>query len=361
MAKMQTQERIPAPRAVLDPEQGAEEAERLLTRKRRSSRAAKLFAAFQVPRGVLVTAIGQTRTVSTTTQKAFRHIGKEYGAPGGGISVFGGAPDKAPTRPPPSGWGAPAGSPFGPGMPQPGGPGGLPPVYDPKGSGGGGSGPQWASPTEPFQAKRAYDKLLTLTVLTVLTGVVGYLAVPVGLAFACLVVAFGLIILSYFKVRWSKVIAPAYAVLEGLGLGAISASYATLGHGIVPLAIVFTGAVFLAALALYRTGLVKVTPRMTAMAMMGGFGIMIVAGLSLVGLSVPGLNSFGPLGVIFGVVFLAIAVLNLFNDFAFVDKAEAAGLPADSEWSVALAMMTALVLVYISMLRIIASMYGGRR
>ncbi|MDQ6783802.1 MAG: Bax inhibitor-1/YccA family protein [Actinomycetota bacterium] len=297
------------------------------------------------------------------TQKAFRHIGKEYGAPGGGVSVFGGAPDKAPTdRPPPSGWGAPAGSPFGQGtILAPGGPGGPPPGYDTKGYGGGGSGPQWAPPTEPFQAKRAYDKLLTLTVITVLTGVVGYVAVPVGLAFGCLIAAFGLIIVSYFKVRWSKVIAPAYAVLEGLGLGAVSAQYATLGHGIVPVAIVFTGAVFVGALALYRTGLVKVTPRMTAMAMMGGFGIMIVAGLSLVGLSIPGLNSFGPLGVIFGVVFLGIAVLNLFNDFDYVAKAEAAGLPADAEWSAALAMMTALVLVYVSMLRIIASMYGGRR
>jgi uncharacterized YccA/Bax inhibitor family protein len=88
---------------------------------------------------------------------------------------------------------------------------------------------------------------------------------------------------------------------------------------------------------------------------------MIVAGLSLVGLSLPGFNSFGPLGVVIGVVFLAVAVLNLFNDFAFVDRAESAGLPADAEWSAALAMMTALVLVYISMLRIIASLYGGRR
>jgi uncharacterized YccA/Bax inhibitor family protein len=294
---------------------------------------------------------------TTTTQKAFRHIGKEYGAPGGGITAFGGAPDPAATRPPaPSGWGAPAGT-----IPRPGGAGGVPPGDDPMGYGGGGSGPQWAPPAEPFQAKRAYDKLLTLTVLTVVTGVVGYVAVPVGLAFACLVVAFGLIILSYFRVRWSKVIAPAYAVFEGLGLGAVSASYATLGHGIVPVAIVFTGAVFVAALALYRTGLVKVTPRMTALAVMGGFGIMIVAALSLVGLSLPGLNSFGPLGVVIGVVFLAVAVLNLFNDFAFVDKAESAGLPADAEWSAALAMMTALVLVYISMLRIIASLYGGRR
>jgi uncharacterized YccA/Bax inhibitor family protein len=41
--------------------------------------------------------------------------------------------------------------------------------------------------------------------------------------------------------------------------------------------------------------------------------------------------------------------------------AEGSGMPADAEWSAAFAMMTALVLVYISMLRILASAYGGRR
>ncbi len=309
--------------------------------------------------------------MSTATQQAFRHIGKSYGTPDGGAAAFGGPPNPA-AAPPAAGpageWGSQSGTATAPRpeSPGPAGPGGFGPGQDGGFGGfgggrfgGGGSNPQWSTATEPFSARRAYDKLLTLTVTAVVFGIVGYLFVPPGLAFGALILAFGLIIVSYFKVRWSKVIAPAYSVLEGVGLGAISASYATLGHGIVPLAIVFTAAVFLAALALYRTGLVRVTPRMTAMAMMGGFGIMIVAGLSLVGLSIPGLNSFGPLGVVFGVVFLAIAVLNLFNDFAFVDKAESAGLPAEAEWSAALAMMTALVLVYVSLLQIIASLYGG--
>lgn len=320
-----------------------------------------IFAAFQVPGCCFPLRWGRLGSVtSTATQKAFRHIGAGYGAPGSGASAFGGAPDKAPTSggSPYGAWGGPAGQGTGT-LPQPGGPGG-PPGYDSRGFGGGSNRP-WSAPTEPFQAKRAYDKLLTLVVITAVSGVVGYLAVPTGIAFACMIAAFGLVVLSWFRMRWAKVIAPAYSVLEGLALGSVSSVYATLGHGIVPVSIAFTGAVFVACLALYRTGLVKVTPRMTAMAMMGGFGIMVVGALSLVGLSLPGLNSFGPLGVVFGVVILAIAVLNLFNDFAYVTKAEAAGLPAESEWAAALAMMTALVLVYISILRIIASMYGGRR
>lgn len=269
-------------------------------------------------------------------------------------------------------WGPPAGAGPGtlerpeaagwapPGAPQAGGPGGSPPGYDTRGyGGGGGSSPQPGGLTERFSAARAYDKLLSLVVLAVVCGVIGYLAVPTGIAFACMVVAFGLVLVSWFRMGWAKVLAPAYAIFEGLALGSISKVYASIGHGIIPVAVVFTGAVFVACLVLYRTGLVKVTPRMVALAYMGGFGILIVGALSLVGLSVPGLNSFGPVGIVFGVIILGIAVLNLFTDFSFVDQAEAAGFPADAEWSAALAMMTALVLVYISILRIVASAYGG--
>ena len=133
------------------------------------------------------------------------------------------------------------------------------------------------------------------------------------------------------------------------------------GHGIVPLAIVFTAAVFVGALVLYRTGLVRVTPRMMSLAFMGALGLVAVGVLSLVGLSLPGVNSFGTAGLVFGVIALAIAVLNLFTDFQYITNAEAAGLSADAEWAAAFAMMTALVLVYISMLRILAGAYGGRR
>lgn len=210
-----------------------------------------------------------------------------------------------------------------------------------------------------FRAAAAYDKLIWLTIIAVVSAVAGYAVVPVGLAFVCMIAAFAVVAVSWFRMRWAKVLAPAYSVLEGVALGAISGAYASASHGIVPAAIVFTAAVFVGALVLYRTGLVRVTSRMMSLAFMGALGLMAVAALSLIGLSLPGINGIGPFGLIFGVVALAVAVLNLFTDFAYIDQAERAGLPAVAEWTAAFAMMTALILVYISILRILAVFAGG--
>lgn len=211
---------------------------------------------------------------------------------------------------------------------------------------------------EPFRASRAFDKLITLSTITLVAAVVGAFAVPPGVAFACIAVAFVIVLVSWFRMRWAKVLAPAYAVFEGVALGAISSAYASFGHHIVPIAVVFTAAVFVAALSLYRTGLVRVTPRMLSLAYMGAIGIIAVGVLSFF-ISVPGFVSFGPIGVVIGIICLAVAVLNLFADFEYVNRSESLGVSSDAEWAAAFAMLTALVLVYLSMLRILASFAGG--
>lgn len=215
------------------------------------------------------------------------------------------------------------------------------------------------APATRFSAARAFDKLIGLVVVALASAVVGYLAVPAGVAFGCMAVAFVLTLVTWWRMSLAKWVAPAYAVCEGVALGAVSAAYASIGHGIIPTAIAFTAAVFLGALALYRTGLVRVTPRMVSLAFMGALGLLAVGVLSLLGLAIPGSASFGPIGLIFGVVGLVVAVLNLFTDFEWVNRSEAMGLSAEGEWAAAFAMMTALVLVYISILRIVAVMYGG--
>lgn len=218
-----------------------------------------------------------------------------------------------------------------------------------------------AAPVTTFKASRVYDKVLGLTIVGLVCAIAGWLVIPEGIAIASMFVAFGIALLSWFRMQWARVLAPAYAVFEGIALGAISAAYATVGHGIVPVAIIFTATVFVTTLALYRSGLVRVTPRMVSMAIMGAMGIMVVSLLSLVlGLfRVNGLNGFGPLGLIIGVVCLGVAVLNLFTDFHYADQGEAMGLPAEAEWAAAFAIFSALVLVYLSILRILASLYGG--
>jgi uncharacterized YccA/Bax inhibitor family protein len=291
----------------------------------------------------------QETTMDTATKKAFQRINKEYATGNTRTTARAGGSTAAPVRP--SGPATSDPAPFGGGWGGGNWGGGF--------GQGGGTAP--VTDTRPFSAARAYDKLVVLAIIALVTGIFGYIAMPIGLAFVCMVAAFGLVLVSWFRMRWARVIAPAYAVLEGLALGAISAEYSTLGHGIVPTAIVFTAGVFVAALVLYRTGLVRVTPRMVSLAMMGGFGLMAVALLSLLGLSLPGVNDLGTFGLLFGVFALAVAVLNLFTDFEFVNRSEQLGVSADAEWSAAFAMMTALVLVYISILRILAAVYGGRR
>jgi uncharacterized YccA/Bax inhibitor family protein len=212
---------------------------------------------------------------------------------------------------------------------------------------------------QTFSAARAYDKLIALATIVLVCAIAGWLVVPVGVAFACVFVAFGIVLVSWFRMRWAKVLAPAYAVTEGIALGAISAAYQTVGHGIVPVAIVFTAGVFVTALFLYRTGLVRVTHRMVAMASMGAVGLLAAVVLSLFIPGHLGFSSFGPWGIIIGVVCLGIAVLNLFTDFDYVHRSEQMGVSADAEWAAAFAMLTALVLVYLSILRILASFYGG--
>ena len=264
---------------------------------------------------------------STTVKRAFQHIGEEYGPPA--ASGYETAPSAAYGGPPPGG-------------PPPGG--------------------SWAPPvTERFSATRAYDKLLMLSTLALGCGIVGYLAVPPKTAYGFMIVAFVIVIAGWFRMRWARYLAPVYAVVEGLALGSVSALFASLGHGIVLTAIVFTAGVFFGALICYRTGLVRVTPRMMSLAFMGALGILAVGLLSLIGVSIPGIHDLTGAGLVFSVLALGIAVLNLFTDFEYVRRSEALGLSAEGEWAAAFAMLTAIVLVYISMLRILGAAYGGGR
>ncbi len=218
--------------------------------------------------------------------------------------------------------------------------------------------PDTWGPSRTYKASRAYDKLIGLTILALVAGIAGWAVVPTGMAFLALIVAFVTVLVSWFRMRWAKVLAPIYAVCEGVGLGAISGLYASQFSGIIPLAIIFTAGVFLATLGLYRTGLVRVTPRFAAMAMIGAGGLIAVGILSLF-IALPIFNAASPLWGIFGVLCLFIAVTNLFVDFDYVQRAEAMRMPAEAEWASAFAMMTALVLVYLSILRILAMFAGG--
>ena len=215
--------------------------------------------------------------------------------------------------------------------------------------------------TERFTAAGVYDKVAGLVVLALVTAAAGYALASPGQVLLAIVIAFAVGIAGTFRPRWARWTAPAYALIEGFALGGISGWYAKIAGGIIPLAVLFTGAVFVAALVAFRTGLVKVTPKFVSITIMATFGLMVVYIAALLGLRLPGIADLGPRGVIFGVIGLGIGVMNLFVDFQYVETAQERGYSAEGEWFAAYAMMASLVLVYINVLRILASAYGRRR
>lgn len=208
---------------------------------------------------------------------------------------------------------------------------------------------------ERFTAAGVYDKVGLMVVLALLTGAVGYLTNSTGLILLGIFGGLGLALVGIFRPATAKVVAPLYALAEGLALGGITAYYATGDTGIVPLAIIFTAGIFVAALVVFRSGLVKVTPRFVSLTIMATFGFLLVFLALALGLPVPGLGNSGAL-VIIGGIGVVLGIMHLFIDFNYVQIGEQRGLPAEGEWFGALILMMSLVFVYLNVLRVL-----GRR
>jgi uncharacterized YccA/Bax inhibitor family protein len=78
-------------------------------------------------------------------------------------------------------------------------------------------------------------------------------------------------------------------------------------------------------------------------------------------LAVSFLTGWGTTGlggvVVFGVLYLFLAVMNLFVDYDFAYRAQASQLSADAEWFSAFSLLLSSAMVYLALLRI----FGGRR
>lgn len=219
---------------------------------------------------------------------------------------------------------------------------GLPPVSD----------------RRPFNAIEVYNKVAVLVVVAIASGGIAALAkLPAGVGFVAIFVAVGLGLWASFQPRRAKVLAPAYALFMGVALGSISSFYAGAGNQhVVPMAIVGTSVVFAAVLVAYRTGLVKVGPNFAKAALIAGIGLIVMMLLNMFGLNLPFTSSATSSLIIFGYLYLVVAVMDLFVDFAYVDQAQRAGVDAEGEWFAALGIMFSLVMVYLALLRIL-----GRR
>jgi uncharacterized YccA/Bax inhibitor family protein len=123
------------------------------------------------------------------------------------------------------------------------------------------------------------------------------------------------------------------------------------------LALVGTSAFFVACLLMFRSGLVKVTPRFTQIIMVASIAFFIVLMLRLVGLPIPGAGDVrGGGALLFGAIGLVIGLGSLFIDFERIRQIENNGTMSEkAEWFLAFQLMLSLVMVYVNLLRILGA------
>ncbi len=167
-----------------------------------------------------------------------------------------------------------------------------------------------------------------------------------------------------FKPTVAPILAPAYAVLEGLFLGGISAFAETRFPGIAFQAAFLTLGILGALLVCYKVGLIKVTQRFRSMVMAATGGIMILYLISFVGrfvgFELPLIHSASMAGIGFSLFVVAIASMNLVLDFDFIDRASQSGQPKHMEWFGAFAIMVTLVWLYLEILRLLMKLNSRR-
>ncbi|UYP19916.1 Bax inhibitor-1/YccA family protein [Rhodococcus sp. Z13] len=231
----------------------------------------------------------------------------------------------------------------------------------------------WARPatTRPMTIDDVVTKTgITLGVLAV-SALVSYVLVNSNVDLAPLfvigggLVGFVLVLVATFGRKMDNpAIVLAYAVAEGLFLGALSFMFTDITFGgaggatLIAQAVLGTFGVFFGMLVVYRTGAIRVTPRLTRMIVGALVGVLVLAlGNLIAGFFIDGglgLRDGGPIAIIFSLVCIGIAAFSFLLDFDSADQLIRAQAPEKAAWGVALGLTVTLVWLYVEILRLLS-------
>ena len=138
----------------------------------------------------------------------------------------------------------------------------------------------------------AINKTFILFGLMLLTALWSFQAPNPVLIIGGAIVGLILVLVSVFKKQWSGTLAPAYALVEGLVVGGVSAIYGgAFGGGIVIQAISLTLLVLFIMLVIHKTGIIPVTQqfRMGVVMATGAIALLYIATMILgfFGINIP--------------------------------------------------------------------------
>jgi uncharacterized YccA/Bax inhibitor family protein len=227
-----------------------------------------------------------------------------------------------------------------------------------------GYGGYQAPPTtgeRPMTVDDVVSKTALTLGLTIVTGVITAIAVLSGAINPFIPMVIGMLVglvlslIIIFKQTPNPVLVLSYAAAEGVFLGAITGVFEYLKPGIALQAIIGTALVFIVMLVVYKTGAVKVTPKLTKWiigATVAAAGLMLINLItSMLGLNL--LRNGDTFSIIFSIIVIGIAAFNFLLDFDMADQMIRQGMPAKFAWFAAFGLMTTLVWLYLEILRLL--------
>ncbi len=208
-------------------------------------------------------------------------------------------------------------------------------------------------------------KSILLTLIVIASGAVTFQYFPIpAMWYIGMFGAMGLAFFIGFNPKRAVYLAPIYAVLEGLFLGAFSYQYSYLVEGIVFKAVGLTVLTLFSMLMVYRSGLIPVTKkfRMAIVSITMGIFLMYVVSFIMsffFGIPAAYLHDGGWLSIGLSAFILVIAALNLLLDFDMIDNGVKAGAPKYMEWYGAFGLLVTLVWIYFEFVRLLALLASG--
>lgn len=180
-----------------------------------------------------------------------------------------------------------------------------------------------------------------------------------GYAILIVIATFIVAMIVTFRKTSAPLLAPVYAIGQGVLLGTVSAAYNVTYQGIVGQAVTITLLVFALMLFLYRTGIIRVTSSFAiGVAAATGAITLFYLGSMLVGffgINVPYFTSTSSLSIAVNVIICIVAALNFAIDFSFIDHLTTqVQAPKYMEWYAGFSLMVTLVWLYLEVLRLLA-------
>jgi uncharacterized YccA/Bax inhibitor family protein len=164
-----------------------------------------------------------------------------------------------------------------------------------------------------------------------------------------------------FKTKWANFLAPAYAILQGLFVGSISAIYDYAYPGLPMQAVALTLLVTLIMFLIYRYKIIKVTSKLRTVIIVATSAVGIFYLIQWLTYAIGGsaiaynfTNSATPISIGFSLLMVVLASFNLLLNFDTVEKGVEMRAPKFMEWYSAFGLMVTVVWLYLEILRLLS-------